>query len=135
MLEASREPEREIAEHIRLDIQIAGIADLRGVNRGGNAAIAVGGGRLRGGNLFARGIQSGGACAGRAIIERLRSIRPGREGGRIAEQLLIVLVAPFHAARDRNRTRQSGDHPGITQVEIEVVFLLNELAVIETGGR
>src|SRR6195256_6577565 len=67
MLEASREPEREILDHIRLDIEIAGVADLRGVNRGGNAAIAVGGGGLRCRNRGARGIKSAAACAGDAI--------------------------------------------------------------------
>src|SRR5258708_15933708 len=74
VLEASREAEREIAEHIRLDIQIAGVADLRGVNRGGNAAVAVGGGRLRGGNRGALAIHGPGAYAGHAILYRRPTI-------------------------------------------------------------
>ena len=41
MLEASREAEREILHHIRLDIQIAGVADLRGINRSGYSAITI----------------------------------------------------------------------------------------------
>src|ERR1700730_13461918 len=95
VLETSREPEREIRDDVGLDIEVSRITDLRGVDRIRDAAVAVGCRRLRGDDLLALRIESGGARACGAGIERLGCIRARRVRSLITEELLIVLVAPF----------------------------------------
>jgi len=66
MFETSRETKREIRDDVGLYIQVSGIADLRGVDRGRDAAVAVGRRRLRGGDrdqFERRRIEGEGACA------------------------------------------------------------------------
>src|SRR5882724_6354033 len=135
MFESSREAQREPRNDIGLYIQVSGITDLRGVDSTRDAAVAVGCRRLRGNDLSARRIASRCARARDAVIERLGSIRTGGVRSLISQELLIVLVAPFDPRRQGYWTRQPGNRPGVAHVEVEVVFLLHELAVVEAGGR
>jgi len=141
MFETSRETKREIRDDVGLYIQVSGIADLRGVDRGRDAAVAVGRRRLRGGDrdqFERRRIEGEGACAharNAAGIEPLRCIRTGGVRSLISQELLIVLVTPFEPRRQGDRTGQPANRPGVVHVEVEVVFLLHELAVVEAGRR
>src|SRR5258705_2568243 len=69
------------------------------------------------------------------VIKRLQTVDAERVRGRVTKKLLIGLVAPLQTRRHRNRIGKRRNLPGVADVEIEVRFLLLELADVEVGGR
>src|SRR5207248_7586100 len=127
--------QRQVLQHIRLDVHVSGIADLPGVDAGADAAVAVGGGRLARGDLLSAAVQSRRTHVRGAVVEQLGSVGTGRVRGRITQELLVDFVAPFEPSRDVERARQSGNRPRVAHVDVEVRFLLHELAVVEVLRR
>src|SRR5205807_6578410 len=108
---------------------------LGGTRSGGDPARAVGACRHGGEDLVAVGIED--LCARRsgAAVERLGTIGSRGIGRGITEELLVVLVAVFETAGDREGARQARDLPWVAQIDVESRFALHELADIEVFRR